>query len=45
MAKFNNAKVGDKVWSSEYGWGTIFEITDGLTYDIHVNFEKWKKKA
>lgn len=45
MAKFNNAKVGDKVWSPEYGWGTIFEITDGLTYDIHVNFEKWKKKA
>jgi hypothetical protein len=45
MAKFNNAKVGDKVWSPKYGWGTIFEITDGLTYDIHVNFEKWKKKA
>lgn len=45
MAKFDNAKVGDKVWNPEYGWGTIFEITDGLTYDIHVNFEKWKKKA
>lgn len=44
MAKFNNAKVGDRVWSPAYGWGTIFQITDGLTYDIHVIFEEWDKK-
>lgn len=30
MAKFSNAKVGDKVWSIAYGWGEITGVGDYL---------------
>ena len=29
MPKFSNAKIGDRVWSSIYGWGEINGIYDG----------------
>lgn len=29
MPKFSNAKIGDRVWSSIYGWGEINDIYDG----------------
>lgn len=29
MAKFSNGKIGDRVWSSIYGWGEINGIYDG----------------
>jgi len=35
---FENAKVGDKVWSINYGWGEITEIYTGDTYPICVRF-------
>lgn len=25
---FENARVGDRLWSSEYGWGKVIEILD-----------------
>lgn len=38
MAKFDNAKVGDRVWSSVYGWGKIVNIDDEELYPIVVHF-------
>lgn len=31
---FKNAKVGDRAWSFEYGWGTITHIFYGKEYPI-----------
>lgn len=39
MAKFDNAKVGDKVFSTVYGYGKIHEIlSKDKTYPIGVDF-------
>ena len=35
---FENAKVGDRVWSVEYGWGTIEAIGKGA-YPVVVSFD------
>lgn len=34
MAKFDNAKVGDNVWSSKKGWGKITKIDKSKVYDL-----------
>lgn len=40
MAKFDNAKVGDRVWSSIYGWGVINDIyDDSIAYRLKVIFD------
>lgn len=36
---FRNAKVGDRVWSFEFGWGTIVEIKNNFTYSIFIKFD------
>lgn len=40
MAKFDNVKVGDKLWSSTDGWGAIYKIsyTEGNEYPLMVEF-------
>lgn len=40
MAKFDNAKVGDRVWSSMFGWGTIEEIDLKAMYELLVCFDE-----
>ena len=35
---FETAKVGDRVWSMEYGWGEIVPTTAGETDTIKVMF-------
>lgn len=35
---FETAKVGDKVWSIEYGWGEIQSLTEMETYPVKVVF-------
>ena len=37
MAKFDNAKVGDRVFDLLKGWGTIVEIRKNEEYPIYVN--------
>lgn len=39
MAKFSNAKVGQDVWSSVYGWGEIKEVYHGSIYKLKVTFD------
>lgn len=34
MAKFDNAKVGDNVWSSKKGWGKITKIDKSKVMDL-----------
>lgn len=34
MAKFDNAKIGDNVWSSKKGWGKITKIDNSKVYDL-----------
>lgn len=38
---FENARVGDKVWSFEFGWGEIIHIYSDTesNYPVKVNFE------
>lgn len=38
MAKFDNAKVGDKVWHIIHGWGEIVHINKDEIYGITVRF-------
>lgn len=35
---FENAKVGDKVWSVMFGWGKIIGISKDSDYPIRVEF-------
>ena len=35
---FKNAKVGDKVWDLQYGWGTIIELSKTHNYGLVANF-------
>lgn len=35
---FENAKIGDKVWSPVYGWGIIMEIFPNLKYSLTIEF-------
>jgi len=35
---FESAKVGDWVWSSTQGWGSVIDNHDGTTYPIRVSF-------
>ena len=37
---FKNAKVGDKVFDTEYGWGSIKRILDDNIYPIQATFDK-----
>jgi len=37
---FENAKVGDKVWSCVYGWGEIKTIITEMKYPISVKFKR-----
>lgn len=41
MAKFDNAKVGDKVFSTLYGWGKVFSVdkTD-VHFPLVIEFDK-----
>lgn len=38
MAKFDNAKIGDSVWNSVYGWGKIIELNKDECYGIKARF-------
>ena len=38
MAKFDNAKIGDMVWNSVYGWGRIIEVNKDECYGIKARF-------
>lgn len=38
MAKFENAKVGDRVFSTIYGWGEIIEINKNECYALCAKF-------
>lgn len=38
MAKFDNAKIGDRVWNSVYGWGRIIEVNKDECYGIKARF-------
>lgn len=35
---FETARVGDKVWSIERGWGEILSLTEGVIYPVEVGF-------
>jgi hypothetical protein len=35
---FENALIGDHVWSIQYGWGVVEDILLGVQYPIKVNF-------
>ena len=35
---FEKAKVGNKVWSFNYGWGNIIEIDPNAEYPLYVEF-------
>jgi len=37
---FENAKIADKVWSIEFGWGKIINIIKNSTYPLIVKFNK-----
>jgi hypothetical protein len=37
---FESAKVGDAVWSFEYGWGTVIGVNKTFTYPLEVSFTK-----
>lgn len=39
---FETAKVGDKVWSAENGWGEIWSINDSDSYPIGVIWSNQK---
>lgn len=41
MAKFDNAKVGDRVFSTVYGWGKVFSVdkTD-VHFPLVIEFDK-----
>ena len=39
MEKFENAKVGDKVWEIRYGWGKIVKVNKKLIYPIEAKFK------
>jgi hypothetical protein len=36
---FETAKVGDRVFSHTFGWGTVDEIIEDSNYPIHVLFD------
>lgn len=36
---FETAKVGDRVWSIECGWGEIFSVDEARIYPIKVEFQ------
>lgn len=45
MAKFDNAKVGDKVFSTVYGWGVIILLSQlDQEFPIIVEFDTGKRK-
>ncbi len=39
MAYFDGVKIGDKVWSFEFGWGTVKELIYNSPYPIGVVFD------
>lgn len=45
MSKFDNAKVGDKVFSTVYGWGVIILVSQlDQEFPIIVEFDTGKRK-
>lgn len=45
MSKFDNAKVGDKVFSTVYGWGVIILLSQlDQEFPIIVEFDTGKRK-
>lgn len=36
---FNGIKIGDRVWSIRYGWGTVVELKLNTLYQICVRFD------
>ena len=40
MAQFDDAKAGDRVWSSGWGWGNICKISPDSTYPLIVQFSR-----
>jgi len=39
MVYFDGIKIGDRVWSFEYGWGTVKELIYNSPYPIGVVFD------
>ena len=39
MAKFDNVQVGDKVWSTVYGWGEVYDVSKGVRYGVKAKFK------
>ncbi|MCI4409003.1 MAG: hypothetical protein JHC26_07915 [Thermofilum sp.] len=39
MTTFENAKIGDRVFSHTFGWGVIDEINEDSSYPIMVSFD------
>jgi hypothetical protein len=37
---FENAKVGDRVYSSVHGWGKISAVTNGAEYCLMASFDQ-----
>ena len=37
---FETAKVGDRVWSLQFGWGEISKINDDPSYPIVVEYDR-----
>jgi hypothetical protein len=37
---FRDAKVGDRVWTVEWGWGTIIETHYAKNYPVKVKFDR-----
>lgn len=41
MAKFDNAKVGDRVFSTIYGWGKVFSVDKkDVNFPLVIEFDK-----
>ena len=40
MAYFDGIKIGDRVWSFDFGWGIVVEINEEFKIPIVVEFDK-----
>ena len=44
-AMFKDAKVGDKVWSVQEGWGEISQVDLGCEWPVMVEFQKGRQRT
>ena len=44
MTKFDNVKVGDKVWSTIFGWGEIVAINKDDNFPLKVFFGDYREE-